>query len=106
MVGRLSSLPIAAVLEIAAGTGILTARLRHAIPATATLTATDLNEPMLNFARAKMPELRIAWQPANAQDLPFPEASFDLLVCQFGIMFVPDKGQAFLEARRVLRDHG
>jgi SAM-dependent methyltransferase len=106
LVARLSSVPLAAVLEIAAGTGILTARLRHAIPAAASLTATDLNEPMLSFARAKMPELPIAWRPANAQDLPFPEASFDLLVCQFGIMFVPDKALAFLEARRVLRDRG
>jgi SAM-dependent methyltransferase len=106
LVARLSSVPVVAVLEVAAGTGILTARLRHAIPAMAALTATDLNEPMLNFARAKMPELGITWQRADAQDLPFPDASFDVVACQFGIMFVPDKARAFREARRVLTSHG
>ncbi len=103
---RLSSVPMAAVLEVAAGTGILTARLRRAMPPTATLTATDLNEPMLDFARAKMPGLGITWQPADAQELPFRDTSFDIVACQFGIMFVPDKARAFLEARRVLRPHG
>ena len=103
---RLSSLPMAAVLEVAAGTGILTARLRRAMPATAVLTATDLNEPMLDFARTKMPGLGITWQPADAQALPFPDTSFDIVACQFGIMFFPDKARAFHEARRVLTPHG
>jgi len=106
LVARLGSGPTTAVLEIAAGTGILTAQLRHAIPATAALTATDLNDPMLDFARAKLPELEITWQRADAQGLPFPDASFDVVACQFGIMFVPDKARAFVEARRVLRPRG
>lgn len=106
LVARLGSLPAAAVLELAAGTGILTARLRHAMPATAALTATDLNEPMLSYARARLPDLGITWQLADAQDLPFPDASFDVVACQFGIMFVPDKARALREARRVLRPHG
>jgi ubiquinone/menaquinone biosynthesis C-methylase UbiE len=106
LVARLSSLPMAAVLEVAAGTGILTARLRQSMPATAVLTATDLNDAMLDFARARMPGPGITWQPADAQDLPFPDVSFDVVACQFGMMFVPDKARAFLEARRVLRRHG
>jgi ubiquinone/menaquinone biosynthesis C-methylase UbiE len=106
LAARLGSLPIAAALEVAAGTGILTAQLRHAIPARAVLTATDLNDPMLEFARAKLPGLGITWQRADAQELPFSDASFDVVACQFGIMFVPDKARAFVEARRVLRPHG
>jgi len=106
LVDRLGSVPMASVLELAAGTGILTERLRRAMPATAALTATDLNEPMLGIAQAKLPELGITWQTADAQDLPFPDASFDLVACQFGIMFVPDKARALREARRVLRPRG
>jgi ubiquinone/menaquinone biosynthesis C-methylase UbiE len=55
---------------------------------------------MLGYARAKLPELEIAWQRADAQELPFPDASFDAVACQFGIMFVPDKARALREARR------
>lgn len=95
-----------AVLEIAAGTGILTAHLRGALPPSATLTATDLNAPMLEHARVKLRDAAIAWQTADAQALPFAEAAFDAVACQFGVMFVPDKALAFREARRVLRPGG
>jgi ubiquinone/menaquinone biosynthesis C-methylase UbiE len=106
LASRLASVPMSAVLELAAGTGVLTARLRRALPAKTALTATDLNEAMLGFARAKLPELEIDWRVADAQDLPFPDEAFDGVACQFGIMFVPDKGRAFREARRVLRTQG
>jgi SAM-dependent methyltransferase len=106
LVGRLKLPPVANVLEVAAGSGILTARLRRALPATAALTATDLNGAMLAYARAKMPDAAITWQPADAQQLPFPDGAFDLVACQFGVMFVPDKLRAFREARRVLRPGG
>ena len=96
----------AAVLELACGTGILTARLRRALPVTATLTATDVNEPMLAHARAKVPVSGITWQTADAQALPFPDGAFDAVACQFGLMFVPDKPRAFAEVRRVLKKHG
>ena len=76
LTARLTVPPTAAVLELACGTGILTGRLRRALPATATLTATDLNEPMLAYARAKVPDAGITWQPADAQALPFPDAAF------------------------------
>lgn len=106
LVGRLQLSTAANVLELAAGSGILTARLRRALPATAALTATDLNAAMLAYARAKMPDAAITWQPADARELPFPDGAFDLVACQFGFMFVPDKLRAYREARRVLRPGG
>ncbi len=106
LVARLAVPPKAAVLELACGTGILTQRLRRALPVTATLTATDLNEPMVAYARGKMPNAPITWQQADAQQLPFPDSSFEAVACQFGVMFVPDKPRAFAEARRVLKPNG
>jgi ubiquinone/menaquinone biosynthesis C-methylase UbiE len=106
LASRVAAAPGTAVLEIAAGTGILTERLRRALPAPCALTATDLNEPMLAFARSKLADLEVEWRVADAQELPFSEATFDAVACQFGIMFVPDKGRAFREARRVLRGGG
>jgi ubiquinone/menaquinone biosynthesis C-methylase UbiE len=95
------------VLETAAGTGIVTAALRRQLPATTHITATDLNPPMLEIARNK-PGLGqgVAFQTVDAQQLPFPDASFDALVCQFGIMFFPDRPASFREALRVLRPGG
>ena len=91
------------VLEIAAGTGIVTRRLRDMLPREAHLTATDLNPPMLEVARAKFsPNEMVEFQPADATALPFPDASFDAIVCQFGVMFFPDKDKGYREAHRVL----
>src|SRR5262245_32642919 len=70
LASRLGAIPMASVLELAAGTGILTARIRRAMPATGSLTATDLNEPMLEFARSKTPNLAVSWLTADAQELP------------------------------------
>jgi ubiquinone/menaquinone biosynthesis C-methylase UbiE len=80
------------VLEIAAGTGIVTRRLRDMLPPEAHLAATDLNPPMLEVARGKFhPDEMVEFQPADAMALPFPDSSFDVVVCQFGVMFFPDK---------------
>lgn len=87
------------VLELAAGSGIVTAVLVDALPGAA-ITATDLNEGMVDYARTQVPGA--TWQTADAQDIPFPEASFDLVVCAFGAMFFPDKVRAFAEMARVL----
>jgi ubiquinone/menaquinone biosynthesis C-methylase UbiE len=109
LVAQLELSGIGAALELACGTGILTRRLRRALPAAAQLTATDLNEPMLEHARARTAEAGlsgVAWRQADAQELPFVEGSFDLVVCQFGVMFFPDKLRALREARRVLRPGG
>jgi SAM-dependent methyltransferase len=95
------------VLEIAAGTGIVTRRLRDLLPREAHLIATDLNPPMLEVARGKFhPDEMVEFQPADATALPFPDASFDALVCQFGVMFFPDKDKGFREAHRVLVSGG
>ncbi|MFZ2159139.1 MAG: class I SAM-dependent methyltransferase [Bradyrhizobium sp.] len=95
------------VLETAAGTGIVTRRLRDALPADAHLIATDLNPPMLDIARAKFRAgERVAFQPADAVALPFADQSFDAVVCQFGIMFFPDKARSCAEVFRVLAPGG
>ena len=94
------------VLETACGTGIVTAKLRERLPAGARLVATDLNEGMLNFARGKRDAAGIEWQVADMTALPFPDQSFDFVVCQFGIMFLPDKTAGMREALRVLKPGG
>lgn len=106
LVARLPERGDLAVLELACGTGIVTRRLRKALPDSATLVATDLNDAMVDYARAAVPDPGIVWQQADAQALPFEDASFDVVVCQFGFMFLPDKAQGFREARRVLRPGG
>ncbi|MCF2533406.1 class I SAM-dependent methyltransferase [Yinghuangia soli] len=91
------------VLELAAGTGVLTSRLLAAAPSAA-VTATDLNEAMVALGSARAPGA--VWRQADAQRLPFPDQGFDLVVCQFGVMFFPDRIEAFTEVRRVLAPGG
>ena len=94
------------VLELACGTGRVTRRLRAALPASAALVATDLFEPMLEHAQASVAQPGIEWRQADIEDLPFEDGEFDVVVCQFGLMFLPDKVQGFREIRRVLADGG
>ena len=104
---RVADLGPSSVLEVACGTGIGTRRLREALPRAARLVATDLNVPMIEHARARLGGVgAIEWQQADAAALPFAPASFDAVVCQFGLMFVPDKAAPFREARRVLKNDG
>jgi ubiquinone/menaquinone biosynthesis C-methylase UbiE len=93
------------ILETAAGTGVVTEELHRALPE-AEIVATDLNSPMLDQAARRLGAANVRFLPADAQSLPFADASFDLVVCQFGVMFFPDKVRANSEARRVLRDGG
>ncbi|MFL6061504.1 MAG: class I SAM-dependent methyltransferase [Marmoricola sp.] len=93
------------VLETAAGTGVLTRAIRGRSPELP-ITATDLNQPMIDRAIATSDLEGVAWQQADAVDLPFADASYDVVVCQFGAMFFPDKTQGYAEARRVLRHGG
>jgi ubiquinone/menaquinone biosynthesis C-methylase UbiE len=83
------------VLETAVGTGVVTRELARILPLGVAITATDLNEPMIALAQANIGGERIRWQQADALDLPFPNGAFDVVVCQFGVMFFPDKPKAF-----------
>jgi ubiquinone/menaquinone biosynthesis C-methylase UbiE len=95
------------VLETAAGTGVLTRAIASRLPAHVGIVATDLNQPMLDRAAAGQPaDGRIGWRQADALALPFADQSFDAVVCQFGVMFFPDKVRGFQEARRVLKPAG
>jgi len=95
------------VLETAAGTGVLTRALAARLPAAARIVATDLNQPMLDqAAKRQAGDRNIEYRQADALTLPFPAASFDVVVCQFGTMFFPDKVAAYKQARRVLRPNG
>lgn len=94
------------VLEIAAGTGVVTRQLARVLPPNVSIVATDLNQPMLDQAIAKGTIRPIEWRRADAMQLPFSDGAFDAVVCQFGAMFFPDKVQAFSEARRILRPGG
>ncbi len=103
---RLPRRPALRVLETAAGTGAVTRRLLEALPSDATLVATDLNDAMLEHGRANARDPRVTRQQADAQALSFVDESFDVVVCQFGFMFLPDKVEGFREARRVLSPGG
>lgn len=92
------------VLETAAGTGVLTRALLTS--ADLELTATDLNAPMLEAARVRSADAEVEWRVADACALPFDDAAFDAVACQFGVMFFPDKVRGYAEALRVLRPGG
>ena len=97
----------ARVLETATGTGIVTRQLRDVLPPGVHLTATDLNAPMLEVAGTKFrPGEAVDFRPADAAALPFADGAFDAVVCQFGVMFFPQKETAFREAHRVLTRGG
>lgn len=103
---RLAARSPSRVLEIAAGTGAVTRALASALPEQAAIVATDLNQAMLDQAAAVGTCRPVEWRQADAMQLPFADAAFDAVVCQFGAMFFPDKAKAFAEARRVLRPGG
>lgn len=107
LAGRIADAKPGDVLETAAGTGVLTRALAARLAADARITATDLNQPMLDQAAARQSDpRRVKWQQADALALPFPDRSFDVVACQFGAMFFPDKIQGYREAHRVLRPGG
>ena len=95
------------VLETAAGTGVVTRAMATRLASEARYFVTDLNQPMLDHATSKQgSDDRITWRQADALDLPFDDATFDAVVCQFGVMFFPDRVRGYAEARRVLKPSG
>jgi SAM-dependent methyltransferase len=91
------------VLELAAGTGVVTRAMASVLPESVSIVGTDLNQSMIDFASARGTQRAVKWRQADALHLPFENDTFDAVVCQFGVMFFPDKSKAFAEARRVLR---
>lgn len=106
LVSRLEGLGVSSVLEVAAGSGVVTRAMASGLPRSVTLTATDLNQPMIDHAVSIGTARPVAWQSADVMDLPFGDESFDAVVCQFGVMFFPDRPAAFSELSRVLRPDG
>lgn len=104
---RAAALSPRAVLEIAAGSGVVTRALAPQLAPDARYVVTDLNQPMLDYAASRQPpDGRIEWRQADALALPFADAGFDLVICQFGAMFFPDRSAGYREARRVLKPGG
>ena len=99
---RLARLRHSNLLETAARTGFLTRKLHEMLPATTRITATDLVAVRLDVARPEFREREVAFQVTDALALPHPDNSFDVVVCQFGVMFFPDKDASYREAHRVL----
>lgn len=107
MAQRASSLLPCAVLETAAGSGVVTRALAPRLPRSASYIVTDLNQPMLDYAASRQPpDDRVKWRQADALALPFENAAFDLVCCQFGAMFFPNRSSAYREAKRVLKPGG
>ncbi|WSH67440.1 methyltransferase domain-containing protein [Rhizobium ruizarguesonis] len=94
------------ILEVAAGTGALTRALRVTLDPATEIVATDLSQAMIDVGASSLTMSRTHWMHADAQNLPFAPSMFDLVVCQFGVMFFPDKLKAYDEAKRVLRSGG
>ncbi|MDQ3413590.1 MAG: methyltransferase domain-containing protein [Verrucomicrobiota bacterium] len=106
IVSRLPAGSVTRVLEVAAGTGVVTRELARVLPGGVTIVATDLNEAMIEHAESLGTARPVEWKQADAAALPFPDESFDAVLCQFGVAFFSDKTKAFAEARRVLRPGG
>lgn len=106
LTNRVRDVSPASVLEIAAGSGVLTRSMAENLPSTVTVTASDLSQAMLDHAQTVGVSRPIEFRVADVMDLPFEDASFDVVVCQFGVMFFPDKSAAYAEVQRVLRPGG
>ena len=103
LANRLSSRSLSRVLEIAAGTGVVTRALASVLPQSAVIVATDLNQAVLDQAAAVGTKRAVEWRQADTMQLPFQDGMFDAVVCQFSVMFFPERAKAFSEARQVLR---
>jgi len=107
MARRVSAQSPKIVLETACGSGVVTRAMAAVLPPDARYVATDLNQPMLDYAKSRqVGDARVSWRQADALELLFDDASFDVVCCQFGAMFFPDHVNAYREAKRVLKPGG
>jgi SAM-dependent methyltransferase len=106
LAARLGGMTQGRVLEVAAGTGVVTRALARDLPSSVEIVGTDLNQDMVDRAAAIGSAREVSWRWADALELPFDDGSFDAVLCQFGVMFFPDKARAYGEAHRVLRRGG
>ena len=106
LAARLNLTGVSNILELACGSGRLTKHIAAILPPGADFTATDLNTDMISIAKSKVTSDRVIWATADMLDLPCENESFDLVVCQFGIMLVPDQQKALSEIFRVLKTGG
>ncbi len=106
LVERLLRVGARSVLEVAAGTGVVTRVMAERLDPSTTIVGSDLNQPMLDHAARVGTARPVRWQQADVLDLPFDEGAFDAVVCQFAVMFFPDRVKALGEIRRVLRPGG
>ena len=103
---RVSDEPVSKVLEIAAGTGVVTRAVANVLGENVSIVATDLNKAMLDHGASVRVDKNVEWREADAMALPFEDASFDAVLCQFGVMFFPDRIKAYSETLRVLKPGG
>lgn len=103
---RIATIRPSRLLELACGSGRVTKRLCESLEGVGVVTATDISPAMIEEARRNVSADNVEWNVVDAMDLPYPDNSFDAVVCQFGIMFVPDRVRAYMEARRVLKPGG
>lgn len=106
LANRVREKPVSSVLEIAAGTGVVTRAVADALDAKVSIIATDLNQAMLDHGASVRSDKNVSWQEADALALPFEDGSFDVVLCQFGVMFFPDRIKAYSESLRVLKPGG
>jgi ubiquinone/menaquinone biosynthesis C-methylase UbiE len=106
LAARVQVLEPTSVLEVACGTGVVTRALAKSLPAACAIAATDLNSAMVAHAERVGTIRPVTWRQADVMALPFADESFDVVACQFGAMFFPDRVAAYRECRRVLRPGG
>lgn len=106
LAGRVAARGVTSLLEVACGTGVVTRELARRLASSVDIVATDLNQAMIDQATRVGTTRPVRWQPADAMSLPFEDGSFDAVVCQFGVMFFPDRRTAYREVARVLRPGG
>ena len=107
LAARIAKLQPLSVLETAAGSGVVPRALAKHLSEDARYVVTDLNQPMIDHAASKQSgDHAIEWLQADALDLPFRDEEFDVVLCQFGAMFFPNRSKGYTEARRVLKPGG